>query len=64
LSAYKMIEDRVRGGVITRSENKTLNVKVDATVSEEDKAKRLEELKKKMVTLDIIPAIVKHEEKS
>lgn len=48
LQAYKIIENRAKGSVINRSENKTLQVKVDATENF-DRHSMIEELKKKML---------------
>ncbi|RPI85007.1 MAG: hypothetical protein EHM34_02620 [Nitrosopumilales archaeon] len=53
LSAFKAVEDRVKGGVINRSENKNLTVKIEERVMEE-RDKRIENLKKKL-GLDYIP---------
>lgn len=53
LSAFKMIEDRVKGSVINRSESKNLTVKIQENALE-SRDKRIEFLKKKL-GIDVEP---------
>lgn len=53
LTTYKMLEDRVKGGIVQRSENKNLTVKVEQTIVD-DRDKKLEDLKRRAGYLEIL----------